>query len=96
MAGVIAGGLANVIKIKQEAQKLASETGGSAPSGGGSMTAPQIGPSVNIARGNVVDSNMQLKQAMGQANKPPRAYVVQSDIQSGESLNRKIMENATL
>jgi len=96
MAGVIAGGLANVIKIKQEAQKLASQTGGNAPSGGGTMTAPQIGPSLNIARGNVVDSNMQLKQAMGQANKPQRAYVVQSDIESGESLNRKIMENATL
>jgi hypothetical protein len=96
MAGVIAGGLANVIKIRQEAQKLASQTGGSAPSGGGAMTAPQIGPSLNIARGNVVDSNMQLKQAMNQSNKPPRAYVVQSDIESGESLNRKIMENATI
>lgn len=97
MAGVIAGGLANVIKIRQEAQKLAAETGTSAPTGGGGAASiPQIGPSINIARGNVVDSNMQLKQAMSQANKPARAYVVQSDIESGESLNRKIIENATI
>jgi hypothetical protein len=96
MAGVIAGGLANVIKIRQEAMKVASVTGGSAPSGGGGMSAPPIGPNISIARGNVVDSNMQLKQAMNQAQKPPRAYVVQSDINSSESLNRKILENATI
>jgi len=95
MAGVIAGGLANVVKIRQEAQKLAAETGTTAPTGGGA-TIPSVGPSINIARGNVVDSNMQLKQAMNQANKPARAYVVQTDIESGESLNRKILENATI
>jgi len=94
MAGVIAGGLANVIKIQQEARKLASETGGSAPSGG-SITAPSIGPNISVARSNV-DSNMQLGNAMKQAGKPPRAYVVSGDINSAESLDRKIYQNATL
>ena len=94
MAGVIAGGLANVIKIQQEARKLASETGGSAPSGG-SLTAPSIGPNISVARSNV-DSNMQLGNAMKQAGKPPRAYVVSGDINSAESLDRKIYQNATL
>ena len=94
MAGVIAGGLANVIKIQQEARKLASETGGSAPSGG-SVTPTSIGPSISIARSNV-DSNMQLGNAMKQAGKPPRAYVVSGDINSAESLDRKIYQNATL
>jgi hypothetical protein len=94
MAGVIAGGLANVIKIQQEARKLASETGGSAPSGG-SVTAPSMGPNISVARSNV-DSNMQLGNAMKQAGKPPRAYVVSGDINSAESLDRKIYQNATL
>jgi len=94
MAGVIAGGLANVIKIQQQARKMASETGGSAPSGG-SVTAPSMGPNISVARSNV-DSNMQLGNAMKQAGKPPRAYVVSGDINSAESLDRKIYQNATL
>jgi hypothetical protein len=39
---------------------------------------------------------MQLGNAMKQAGKPPRAYVVSGDINSAESLDRKIYQNATL
>jgi poly(3-hydroxybutyrate) depolymerase len=95
MAGVIATGIANVIKIKKEADKMASETGisNTASSVGGGTT---IGPSISMARSNVVDSNVQLKNAMDQASKPPKAYVVGTDIDSQQSLDRKIYSNATL
>jgi hypothetical protein len=95
MAGVIAGGLANVVQIRKQAQQMASELGtGGIPSGGGG--AIPSGPNISIARGNVLDSNIQLNNALNQSMKPQRAYVVSTDIKTGESLDRKIYQNATL
>jgi hypothetical protein len=93
MAGVIAGGIANVIKIKQQAGKLASEIGGSPPSGG---NIPSVGPSINIAKSNV-DSNTQLNASInGDKMKPTKAYVVSTEITTATSLDRKISQSATI
>jgi len=93
MAGVIAGGIANVVKIKQQASKLASEIGGSPPSGG---NIPSVGPSINIAKSNV-DSNTQLNASInGDKMKPTKAYVVSTEVTTGTSLDRKISQSATI
>jgi hypothetical protein len=93
MAGVIATGIANVVKIKQQASKLASEIGGSPPSGG---NIPSVGPSINIAKSNV-DSNTQLNASInGDKMKPTKAYVVSTEVTTGTSLDRKISQSATI
>jgi hypothetical protein len=90
-AAIIATGLANVRKI------LSTETP-KAPNGqgGGSVSMPSVGPSVEIT-GQSMSPNAQVAAQLGKAfSKPPRAYVVGSDVSSQQSLDRKIVQNATL
>ena len=90
MAGVIATGIANVMEIQSQAQNLATEVGGTPPS----ASIPSAGPSISIAKSNV-DSSTQLSQSLNKEIKPPKAYVVSSEIRSADSLDRKILQNAT-
>jgi hypothetical protein len=92
-AAIIVAGIANVVKIKKEASKLASDIGGSPPSGG---NIPSVGPSINIAKSNV-DSNTQLNASInGDKMKPTKAYVVSTEVTTGTSLDRKISQSATI
>lgn len=84
----LATGLANVKKI---ADTQFSPSGGNSPSGGGT---PVVGPSVGIVGGQI-NNNVQMAELMSQ-NKPQRAYVVGQDVQSQQSLDRHIQQNATL
>lgn len=90
MAGVIATGIANVMEIQSQAQNLATEVGGTPPS----ASIPSAGPSISIAKSNV-DSSTQLSQSLNKEIQPPKAYVVSSEIRSADSLDRKILQNAT-
>ena len=91
-AGVIASGLANVRAIMQ--QELPGVEGDS--SGGGvSMTAP-TGPNVGIISGQINSSAQLLGSLNNSLNTPPRAYVVGQDVNSQQSLDRHIRQNATL
>jgi hypothetical protein len=92
MAGVIATGIANVIEIQNQAKNLASEVGGSPPSA--NIPSVNAGPSISIAKSNV-DSNMQLSQSLNRETQPPKAYVVSTEIRTADSLERKILQNAT-
>ena len=65
--------------------------GVSAPAGGGAVPAA---PSFNVV-GN--SGTNQLAQVMNQQGMPPvQAYVVASNVTSAQSLNRNIVNNATL
>jgi len=85
-AAVVAAGLANVQKILSTDVPGAEGQSGGAGSGmpSVSMVAPQS------------NSNLQLAGVLnGQNKKPTRAYVVGQDINSQQSLDRHIKQNAT-
>ena len=90
-AGIaIAGGLLNVQKILAVKTPGGGGSGGTAPSGGNSMTAPSF---------NVVGSSStnQLAQSIGtQSQTPVRSYVVASDVSTAQALDRNIIRNATI
>lgn len=89
-AGIaVASGLLNVQKILS-VQTPGGGGGGSAPSAGGSPAAPSF---------NVVGAGgaNQIAQVMNKQGIPPvQAYVVASNVTSAQSLNRNIVNNATL
>jgi hypothetical protein len=84
----LATGLANVKKITDTKFSPSGET---APAGGGT---PVVGPSVGIVGGQI-NNNVQMAGLMAQ-NKPQRAYVVGQDVNTAQSLDRHIQQNATL
>ena len=92
-AGVIASGLANVRAIMQ--QELPGVEGGSGSGGGVSMTAPS-GPNVSIISGQMNSSAQLLGSLNNSLSSPQRAYVVGQDVNSQQSLDRHIRQNATL
>jgi chromosome segregation ATPase len=97
-AGIaVAGGLMNIKKILAVKTPSGSGSGVSAPSisassgGGGTTSAPQF---------NVVGNSgtNQLASTLGNAmqQNPVQAYVVASNVTTAQSLNRNIVQNATL
>ena len=95
-AGIIASGLANVKKItsskEPKAPSFASGSGGSS-----SVSVPT--PTVQAPSFNIVGSSEtnQLAEAIGsQSQQPVRAYVVSGDVSTAQSLDRNIVESASL
>lgn len=91
-AGVIASGLANVRAI------MATETP-EAPmgGGGGDMAMPSVGgPSVGIIQGQMSQTSQLQAEMNAQMKRPTRAYVVGQNVTTQQSLDRHILENATL
>ena len=95
-AGIIASGLANVKKItstkEPKAPSFASGSGGSS-----SVSIPT--PTVQAPSFNIVGSSEtnQLAEAIGsQSQQPVRAYVVSNDVTTAQSLDRNIVESASL
>lgn len=95
-AGIIASGLANVKKITSTKEPKApsfAKGGGSAPSI--SVPAPTVqAPSFNIVGSSETN---QLAEAIGsQTQQPIKAYVVSNDVTTAQSLDRNIVEGASL
>lgn len=84
----LATGLANVKKITDT---QFSPSGTTSPSGGGT---PVVGPSVGIVGGQM-NNNVQMAGLLNE-RKPQRAYVVGQDVDTQQSLDRHIKQNATL
>jgi hypothetical protein len=91
-AGVIASGLANVRAI------MATDTPEAPMGGGGGDTAmPSIGgPSVGIIQGQMSQTSQLQAEMNAQMKRPTRAYVVGQNVTTQQSLDRHILENATL
>jgi hypothetical protein len=88
-AGALASGYASVKKIIAVKTPKGGGGGGSAPSGGGAA-APQF----NVVGNSGVN---QLADVMNtQQQTPVKAYVVPSDVTTGQSLDRNIIRNASL
>jgi hypothetical protein len=90
-AGVaVASGLANVKKILSVKVPGGGGGGGNVPSGGGASSAPQF----NVVGNSGVN---QLAGIMATNEQTPvKAYVVPSDVTTGQSLDRNIIRNASL
>jgi flagellar biosynthesis protein FliQ len=90
-AGVaVASGIANVKKILSVKTPKGGGGGGNVPSGGGAPSAPQF----NVVGNSGVN---QLAGIMATNEQTPvKAYVVPSDVTTGQSLDRNIIRNASL
>jgi hypothetical protein len=91
-AGVIAQGLAQVRSIM--ATELPDSPMGS--DGGGSAMSMPSGPSVGIIQGQMSQTSQLQAELNSQMRRPTRAYVVGQNVTTQQSLDRHILENATL
>lgn len=89
-AAIIATGLANVRQI------LSTPVPNTASSGGVSTGSIPQGPSVGIIQGQMSQTSQLQAELNSQMRKPTRAYVVGQNVTSQQSLDRHILENATL
>lgn len=87
---------ANLLATSKALSSLGGGGGGSAPSGGGdsggsSAPAPTPAPSFNLVQGTGAN---QIAQAIGSQNTPIQAYVVPSNVTTGQALDRNIIQNS--
>lgn len=91
-AGVaVASGIANVKKILS-VKSPKGNGGASAPSGGGSPATPAAPPKFNVVGNSGVN---QIAQTLGN-QQPVQAYVVANNVTTQQSLDRNIVNNASL
>jgi len=92
-AAAAAFGAAQLQQISQSdyLSKLSPSVGG-----GGSGSSAPSGPSVGIVSGQMNQTNQLQAQLNSQMAKPTRAYVVGQNVTSQQSLDRHILQNATL
>lgn len=95
--GVIASGIANVKKITATKEPKAPSFSSSGSSGSVStstVSSPSIPPAFNIVGSSGTN---QLADAIGgQSQKPVKAYVVSNDVTTAQSMDRNIVEGASL
>ena len=101
VANNIATGIGIAANIAATAKALSSVGGGSAPSGGnipsgggGGGSTTMTAPSFNVVGAS---STNQLAQTIGnQQQQPIKAYVVSNDVTSAQSLDRNIIQSASI
>ncbi len=84
IASILAAGISG-------AKNITSSGGSSGGSGGGSASAPQA-PSFNLVQGTGTN---QIAESIGK-KAPVKAYVVSKDVTTGQSMDRNIVESASL
>lgn len=88
-AGAVASGYASVKKIL--ATKPVEK---SAPSGVGAVPAPPPAPAFNLVQGT--GTNQIAEAVANSGNRPLEAFVVTSNVTTGQAMERNIVESATL
>jgi len=94
-AAVIAGGIANVKAITATKEPTPPSFARGAGGGGGSVSVPtpQV-PSFNVV--GTSGTNQLAESIAGQSKQPIKAYVVSSDVSTAQSLDRNIVEGASI
>ena len=95
-AGVIASGFANVKQIigTKEPSQPSFATGGGSGGGVSAPSAPSSPPAFNVVGQS---DTSQLADAIGgQSQQPTRAYVVSNDVTSAQSMDRNIIDGASI
>ena len=95
--GVLASGLANVKQITASKEPAAPSFATGGGGGGGNVStpaAPSLPPAFNIVGAS---NTNQLADAIGsQSQQPVQAYVVSNDVTTAQSLDRNIIEGASI
>ena len=98
IAQAIATGVAGFANVKKIASVKVpnSSGGGSAPSGGSTPapSAPSLPPAFNVVGAS--DTNQLADAIGGQSQEPTRAYVVSGDVTSAQSMDRNIIDGASI
>ena len=98
IAQAIATGVAGFANVKKIASVKVpnSSGGGSAPSGGSTPApaAPSLPPAFNVVGAS--DTNQLADAIGGQSQEPVKAYVVSGDVTSAQSMDRNIVEGASI
>ena len=93
-AGIVSGVMAATKKTKS----VASSFGGTGGGGGGSApsipAAPSLPPAFNVVGAS--DTNQLADAIGGQSQEPTRAYVVSGDVTSAQSMDRNIIDGASI
>jgi len=95
-AGVIASGFANVKQIVGTKEPAAPSfaRGGGGSSASAPTTTPSLPPAFNIVGAS--DTNQLASAIGGQSQEPVKAYVVSGDVTSAQSMDRNIVEGASI
>ena len=98
IAQAIATGVAGFANVKKIASVKVpnSSGGGSAPSGGGggAPSMPSLPPAFNVVGAS--DTNQLADAIGGQSQEPVKAYVVSGDVTSAQSMDRNIIDGASI
>ena len=95
-AGVIASGFANVKQIvgTKEPAQPSFATGGGGGGGVSVPSAPSLPPAFNVVGQS--DTNQLADAIGGQSQQPTRAYVVSNDVTTAQSMDRNIVDGASI
>jgi hypothetical protein len=94
-AAVIAGGIANVKAITATKEPTPPSFARGAGGGGGSVSIPTPqAPSFNVVGASA--TNQLADTIAGQSKQPLKAYVVSNDVSTAQSLDRNIVEGASI
>jgi len=95
-AGVIASGFANVKQIigTKEPAQPSFATGGGSGGGVSVPSAPSSPPAFNVVGQS--DTNQLASAIGGQSQQPTRAYVVSDDVTTAQSMDRNIIDGASI
>ncbi len=95
-AGIIVSGLANVKQITSSKEpptpSFATNTGGGASVS--TPTAPSLPPAFNVVGAS--DTNQLAEAIGGQSKEPVKAYVVSNDVTTAQSMDRNIVDGASI
>ncbi len=95
-AAVIAGGLANVktITSSKEPQAPSFAKGGGGSVSTPSVSTPSLPPAFNVVGAS--DTNQLADAIGGQSQEPVRAFVVSNDVTTAQSMDRNIVDGASI
>jgi hypothetical protein len=96
IAQAIATGVAGFANVKKIASVKVpnSSGGGSVPAGGAAPSATSLPPSFNVVGSS--DTNQLASAIGGQSQEPVKAYVVSGDVTSAQSMDRNIIDGASI
>ena len=90
LANAAAVGVSGLMNVKNILKT--DETGTSVGGGGGSVQSPSA-PSFNLVQGT---GSNQITEGINNQDQPIKAFVVSSDVSTGQEMDRKIVEGASL
>ena len=93
-AGIVSGVMAATKKTKSVASSLGGGGGGGGGSAPSAPAMPSLPPAFNVVGAS--DTNQLADAIGGQSQEPVKAYVISGDVTSAQSMDRNIVEGASI